>query len=300
MSALPPCAIVSRDDNEPLGATASRVDEWVLYERNGAWGPDALADSGLPERVARALQTADRRPRTKAILVRRTVASEDGPLGVIRVRSTVGDERLEEIGLEADAVPGVAAQVADIVERTPAPWAPGDDLLLAVCTNGRHDQCCANLGRPLVRALRALDEPVWECSHIGGDRFAGNVLVLPHGLYLGRVDPDTVETFLADLRAGLLPMDHYRGRSALAMPAQAAEIAVRREIDDRHIDSLIGWRLRPDGENRWQARIELAGTTYEVAVRRDLTAAPRLLTCDATNPSPPRQFLCGAVRPMDT
>jgi len=278
-----------------MGATASRVDEWVLYRRDGAWGGNALTESGLPGGIGQLLRSTDRRPRTKAILIRGTVASDDGPHAVVRARPTVGDERIEEYTL---ATTPVAADVAAVVERVPAPWAPGDPLLLAVCTNGRHDQCCANLGRPLVRAFRALDEPVWECSHIGGDRFAGNVVVLPHGLYFGRVDPETLEAFLADLRAGLLPMDHYRGRSALPMAAQAAEIAVRHHTGDRRTDALTGWRLRAAGEGRWQAEIHLAGASYEVAVTQSTDPEPRLLTCDAASPSPPRQFRCGPVGPV--
>ncbi len=308
MSDPPPCAIRSRDDDEPLGATASRVDEWVLYRRDGAWGRQALTESGLPEPVGALLRATDRRPRTKAVLVRRTVASDGGPIAVVRARSTVGDERIEHHALDPDgesverqtlAPQALVDEVTALVDRPPAPWTPGDPLLLAVCTNGRHDQCCANLGRPLVRALRALDEPVWECSHIGGDRFAGNVLVLPHGLYFGRVTPEALEGFLADLHAGLLPMDHYRGRSALSMPAQAAEIAVRREVGEHAVDALTGWRLQATGEGRWHVAIDLAGATYAVAVRRASDVTPRLLTCDADHPSPPRQFVCGQVERTD-
>lgn len=309
MSDPTPCAIRSRDDDEPLGATASRVDEWVLYRRDGAWGRQALTESGLPEPVGALLRATDRRPRTKAVLIRRTVASDGGPIAVVRARSTVGDERIEhhELGPDGESVGpetlddahALVNEVTELVDRPPAPWTTADDLLLAVCTNGRHDQCCANLGRPLVRALRAIDEPVWECSHIGGDRFAGNVLVLPHGLYFGRVTPEALEGFLADLHAGLLPMEQYRGRSALSMPAQAAEIAVRREVGERGIDALTGWRLQTTGEGRWQVEIDLAGATYAVAVHRDADVRPRLLTCDADHPSPPRQFVCGQVERID-
>ena len=64
---------------------------------------------------------------------------------------------------------------------------------LRVCTHGRHDTCCAERGRPVAAALAAAHpELTWEVSHIGGDRFAANALVLPHGLYYGRLDADSV------------------------------------------------------------------------------------------------------------
>ena len=81
---------------------------------------------------------------------------------------------------------------------------PGPPALHLVCTNGRHDPCCADLGRPVVRALVAARAPdVWECSHIGGDRFAANLVCLPDGVYYGRVDPDGAPGLVADHRAGL-------------------------------------------------------------------------------------------------
>ena len=63
------------------------------------------------------------------------------------------------------------------------PWLPHRDPLVLVCTNGRHDPCCATFGRPLARVLRegARRDDVWECSHIGGDRFAANIVILPEG-----------------------------------------------------------------------------------------------------------------------
>ena len=63
------------------------------------------------------------------------------------------------------------------------PWLPHVHPLVLVCTNGRHDPCCATFGRPLARVLRegAQRDDVWECSHIGGDRFAANIVILPEG-----------------------------------------------------------------------------------------------------------------------
>ena len=104
---------------------------------------------------------------------------------------------------------------------------------MLVCTNGRHDPCCATFGRPLVRGLREsrwADE-VWECSHIGGDRFAGNVVLLPDSLYFGHCRPgrppsacSTPTTTAASISTS------FRGRSTFRLAEQAAEHFVRAEL----------------------------------------------------------------------
>ena len=93
--------------------------------------------------------------------------------------------------------------------RLGAGWEHDDEPYVLVCTNGRHDPCCATFGRPLVRALRASRwaDRVWECSHIGGDRFAGNLLLLPESLYFGRCDAERAERVLAEYDAGRLDLD---------------------------------------------------------------------------------------------
>ena len=40
------CAERSRENAEPLAATASRVDRWILVEYRGLWGRDAVESSG--------------------------------------------------------------------------------------------------------------------------------------------------------------------------------------------------------------------------------------------------------------
>jgi (2Fe-2S) ferredoxin len=68
-------------------------------------------------------------------------------------------------------------------------------------------------------------ELVWECTHIGGDRFAPNVVLLPDGFYYGNLDPDyavaTVEAHLA----GTVLTDRLRGMARFLPPVQAAVIA---------------------------------------------------------------------------
>lgn len=296
----PFCSATSRDLAEPLTATASYVEEWLLVEWTGAWGRHALTESGLPRHLADPLVEMDRAARAKAILVRQGVREDPGrttPSLVVRARSTVGDERLARSTLGGPD----GLRLDPSGAEPPPPGTGRDERLLVVCTNGRHDACCANEGRPLVRAMRARDAgPVWECSHVGGDRFAANVVLLPHGCYFGRVAPPDLEAFLAELDAGRLPLAHYRGRSALPPPAQAVEIAVRTETGERRIDALRGWRRRRVADDRWAVQVDLAGRRYRAEVTAVREVAPRRLTCHADEPQVPRTFLVGAIDEANT
>ena len=113
------------------------------------------------------------------------------------------------------------------------------DPILLVCTNGRRDACCALRGRALTLALADEHaERTWESTHLGGHRFAANLVCLPHGIVYGRVPPDAGAR-LADLYlAGQLDPEHLRGRSAWPAPAQVAEVELRGRL------GLIG-RGRP-------------------------------------------------------
>ena len=56
-----------------------------------------------------------------------------------------------------------------------------DEPLFLVCTHGNHDKCCAKFGIPVYEKLQeaSVGDQAWQCSHIGGDRFAGNLICLP-------------------------------------------------------------------------------------------------------------------------
>jgi hypothetical protein len=165
--------------------------------------------------------------------------------------------RCAELSLELDEPLAGSAPVAarwELVER-PKPWGRKHELVAEdakvllvkrlsgsepqspperrylVCTNGARDPCCAIRGPAVAQALeRALPGHVYECSHLGGHRFAANVLVLPDGLCFGRLDARTSVALAAELEAGRLPLDHLRGRTTLEPEQQAAEILVRREL----------------------------------------------------------------------
>ena len=223
------CATASRERAEPLTATASRVDRWLLVEHRGAWGPETVPSRRMGRAVGTALARSANAARARLVLVRRPAtrgtADRHGPdtgRAVYAVDSRPGHERVLHRHVADDAE--LVHLVAPFGEPSPDGWAEVEGPLYLVCTHGRHDRCCALRGRPVAGALaRHAAGRTWECTHIGGDRFAANLVVLPDGLYLGRVELDEVVRVVDDLAGGVLPAGRVRGRSSLPLPTQAAQ-----------------------------------------------------------------------------
>jgi hypothetical protein len=148
----------------------------------------------------------------------------------------------------------------------------------------------------VVTALaEARPDETWECSHLGGDRFAGTMVVFPHGLYYGYADDgDPVRIADAFENGRVLP-ERYRGRSSLSHPVQAAQHYAREAFGDDRIDAFppvaeeaadSGWRVRLDGPDGI-VTVELDETRSE----------PLLSTCAATKFVRVRQY---ALRSIST
>jgi hypothetical protein len=156
---------------------------------------------------------------------------------------------------------------------------PVEGPLFLVCTHGKHDPCCARRGAPLYRALATLPE-AWECTHIGGDRFAGNLVCFPHGLYFGRVSPAAAPEVARAYREGRIDLRHYRGRSAFSPPVQVAEQVVRERGGLDGVDDLVLVDHRELGGGRSLVEFSRGEDRHLVevdAVHRE----PQLLTCKA-------------------
>jgi hypothetical protein len=287
----PFCSAVSSGRGEPLAATASRVDHWLLLEYRGPWRRDVLGGSLLsPALKAHLREYLAELPHARLLLVRRPERRAERGRRIVIGRSRPGDERFVALDVEhPDDLLAVDLQAA--LAGDGGPWARLVEPLFVVCTHGKRDRCCAKEGRPLYEALRraAPRAEVWQSTHVGGDRFAGNVVVLPQGLYFGRVRPADVEPLLASLRAGEIDLDRYRGRSAYSFPVQAAEQAVRESeglLGIGDVDVVASRRLADD---RWRVRLRTPdGAVHELLVDAALGDEAVYLTCDSAEPRPAR------------
>ncbi len=160
-----------------------------------------------------------------------------------------------------------------------------DEPLFAVCAHGTHDVCCALMGRPVAAALDdARPGRVWECSHVGGDRFAANVLVLPTGLLYGRVGARAVAA-LADATDRGVVLDQYlRGRVGFAPEVQCAMAFAHRQSPGLRVRDVRFEGLSPIGPDMVTVRLNCAGRVADVRVQ-SARADPNWLTCQAAQPA---------------
>ncbi len=278
------CAAASLDRNEVVTGSASVTSGYLLLEHLGPWGAEVLRHSRLPDGLGPELARRAAEARVKVLLIRRPARDAGDGHRVFAVSArprspwveTAVLDRPEQV-LDLD-LGGLREGRSTGLDRHAEP-------LFCVCTHGRHDACCAERGRPVAAALaKAYPEHTWEISHIGGDRFAANMLVAPDGLYYGRLTPESaVDVADAHLR-GELALDHLRGRSGYAMPVQAAEVALRRHLGDRRREA---WRVLSrtvEGEVTTVA-FETGAAAYTVEVRSTRTE-PVTLTCKSARREP--------------
>jgi hypothetical protein len=286
-----PCATLSRALTEPLYGTASRVRGWVLLEQPGPWGLEAVTESRLDRDLARALHRAATAAHLRLLLIRRPGRANpaDRPRTCFVAHTSRRDRWLERRRLD-DPAELLELDMAKVVAgERPGFGDPVADPVYLVCTNGRHDRCCATYGRPLALALAASHgELTWESSHVGGDRFAGNLVCLPSGHYFGRVGPDDAARVVALHLRGTIDLDHYRGCCIDPPVVQAAEWFARRRtglLGTGDLDLLGRDRLGGGVEAvRFRPR---DGGVVRVVVRVTRSADPRPLTCHSTRAERP-------------
>ena len=293
------CAAVSSASEEPLAATASRIDHWILVEYRGAWARDVLGECLFsPELKAHLRAQLGALERSRLLFVKKPERRSQSGRHVFFGSSRPGAERFFELELEHQN-DLLGFDFAAALRAGGGAASPVERPLFVVCTHGKRDRCCAKQGRPLYDALRHETETdlVWQSTHVGGDRFAGNVVVLPHGLYYGRVEPGDVGSVLEAHSVGRIDLDRYRGRSAYSFPVQAAERAVRERTGLLGLGDLAFLGSRRLGDDAWRARFRTPeDAVHEVDVVAVVADEPFYLTCDAAESKRPRRHEVTAYR----
>jgi hypothetical protein len=282
-----PCSDRSLERDDPLEGTAGYGERWFLVEIDGAWGAHAFLQSQLDPVLGRRLVTRIESAGIRPLAIRRTGRTADQRRGQTAWRWAAVDARPGHESVRW----GTVADPADLL-TVPLDGSTGEastDPVICVCTHARHDQCCAVKGRPVVTALaRAHPRSTWECSHLGGDRFAATLILFPHGLYYGRVPSQEAPGLVDAYRDDRVDPRWFRGRSSLPNVVQAAAAFARDERGDNGIDAF-GYVSWTESTGVHTVVFDHRGDTLTVRLGESMSA-PLLSTCAATTARPVRQF----------
>lgn len=295
------CAGVSAAIGEPTAGSASTISSWILIEHDGPWGEDTREDvfaDVLGEQRWALLEELWIERQLRPLLVRRPAGHPESRRGRragerhgarpsrVLVGSALGDGFLE-----VTDVPGLLTM--DLTALADGRPGHGEALhapAFLVCTNGAVDRCCALEGRRLVDALGA-EHPdlLWECTHLGGCRFAANLLALPSGQMHGRLTPDAASAVIRAAVEGSVAATGWRGRTtesswcALATEHLRALLDLASPVDLRVVDERLHDDTvdSEDGDEPAGCDVVLAHQErrWRVVLRTDLLG-PRVSACD--------------------
>lgn len=258
------CSILSQEASEPLFATASHTQVYLLLEYHGAWGEKAVEESELPGAVKSRLSNfAKSLSAAKLLLIKRTAQENQalrffiaitGETPILYEFSLQSYEDLLEFDFPAILSGGAQYQ----------PYRRAEPLYL-ICTNGRRDACCAKFGLPVFQAFHQATQSspqtlAWQVTHVGGHRFAANLLILPQGLLYGRVAPGEAVDIIRVHQQGQVDLTHLRGRTCYSEPVQAAEFYLRQSTNELGCSAFHLLDEEPLEAQHWRVRFTQPAT----------------------------------------
>ncbi|HET6649671.1 MAG TPA: sucrase ferredoxin [Candidatus Limnocylindria bacterium] len=282
------CSALAEQLGEPMIGTVDQRERWLLLEDRSAWGSHAVRERFGADVEARAKELG-----VRLLLVRRREGdpADDAVRAAILVDTLTGEMVSRTVSSAADlsVEAAAAAPLSSFGEPLAGP-------LFLVCTNGKRDACCALRGRALIATLAATQgNRVWETTHLGGHRFAGNLVCLPDGIVYGRVAPLDGPRLADAYVAGRLDPSFLRGRSAWPAPAQVAEQVLRERMD---LDGLADVRLEEATLDADHATVVLRTRTgaHTFELHADRLQPARPTSCRADDTEAPLHWVISAAR----
>lgn len=142
-------------------------------------------------------------------LSRKSTAEDEEVLSGVAYTSNGGRLTLPNVSLST--MDAVVERIVSHMEATSIQPDTQDHIDILVCTHGARDCRCGDKGGKVHQALKdelgklnkdAEGMPqvrVGEVAHVGGHKYAANVLIYPQGEWLGLVQPNDASTILHKL-----------------------------------------------------------------------------------------------------
>lgn len=269
------CSIFSSQLGEALFGTASRADVWFLLEYNGAWGQKAFKESLIPGNIKSYFSAfLDSVPNSKLLLIKSRPGLLEPGISFFVAKADEKRQALYEFNLDGYEDLLKLDLQAILAGSTAYERYRRDDPLFLVCTNGRRDACCATNGLPTYMAMfSAAGSEAWQSTHLGGHRFAGNSVCLPHGIYYGRLTPADAEAIVDSYRRGEILLEHFRGRACFSPAVQAAEYYLRQQSGILGLDAFHWLGAEESTPSEWDIRFKelKSGVVHRLVIVEEIS-----------------------------
>jgi hypothetical protein len=218
----------SHDGTDSSTASAPEASRaWLLIEHPGPW-PHEAAETVLPDPLGGLVSSAAELG-IRVQMIRRPGRRMGDGRGVYAGWTAGAAPWLRRASWDGISGPDLRLDLRLDLEKLAAGSALGfgsvvGEPVFLVCTHAQRNACCARLGGPLVQVLAArYPGQVFQTTHVGGHRFAANLVILPHGLYYGPVGVAEATAAIDAYQRGTVTAGRYRGRAGQPRPIQEAE-----------------------------------------------------------------------------
>lgn len=242
------CKDSSLEADEHLYGTAARVDHWFLLEYSEHWEKDSLEKSLIPETVKSELNKALRLLRNSRLQLIQKELHTEGPINFYYIKSSEFEPKsyhfqfntYEEL-VELDLI--------SLIEKGDIRDSETDEKIAIICTHGAYDSCCGKNGVPVFNELQKNSAlSVWRSTHVGAHRFSANVVMLPEGIYYGRVGIDNAAEIAEAHIKGEIVLDNFRGRCCFSQTSQVSDYFIRKQLGIHGIYD-VKWEFEKDRED---------------------------------------------------
>ena len=286
------CSVFSTANNEDPGGSASWWDRCLVFELPKPWASEVAQSRHFPSSVTEALDRATALGRGAKL---QCVAPdlEYTAQGCARVMlfsrpqeqfSTYRKDDFQVPSNEVGALVNALLVQPENIERFDRYRQDTSGVRdILVCTHGSQDCCCATFGYPAYQVLRHQVAPqlggslrVWRVSHLGGHRFAPNIMDMPEGRNWVRMGQDDLAGLVLRNRPVSDFRQFYRGWAGLqSSQEQVAEReAFMREGWDWTTFQISSRLEEPTDDGRdAQVRIEFTNQALGTAGGYDATVA---------------------------
>lgn len=273
------CSAASRYFKEQLNGTAANSAAFILIEYNNPF-PQKIIEANIDKEWFKKIQQVAKTYKGKVLLVRNKTTNANS------CKITFIDcNRYSYFTISTTTEAYISIDLASHISSPETVWL--NDPFFLVCTNGKKDKCCSKFGLPVFKFFESFntDVPVWESSHVGGDRFAANVIAMPYGIYYGHVAVEDVGHILVRTLLKKIYKNNYRGLSRRSFFEQSIECYIRDFLRNYDIDFDIHIHLIEHLDDSYKVEIKTINqSSFIMELVKEIIPYPHLLTCHAKKP----------------